>query len=384
MTENIIKIKNLTLIGTAHVSEDSVHEVKETIDLAQPKIVCIELDSQRYESMINQNKWEDTDIVSVIRQKKLAGLLIQIVLSSFQKKMSTSTESGAELKQAIQSANESHAQIELIDRDIRVTLNRIWRKISFWEKASLIGSGLTSSEELDDKTTDEQIKKLMENDIMETVFSDMKKQLPIVHQVIISERDEFMANNLREIMSATNETIVAVVGKGHVPGITKILEDNIPTTENKRLNIIPKKKISSRIAEFAFPTALVATIIASFFVGSGFDQLTTWMLWNSSLAALFTLLSGGHFLSVLTAFVTAPIGTLNPVLSVGFFVAIVEATIRKPRVKDLKHVVDDMASVKTFMKNRVLRIILVFFTSSLGGAIGNIIGGTQLIRHLLG
>lgn len=383
MTTNIKKIENVTLIGTAHVSEESVIEVKKTIKEINPQVVCIELDSQRYDNMINQNKWKDMDIISVIKQKKMAGLLIQIILGAFQKKMAVKTESGAEMKQAITSANEIQADIQVIDRDIKITLNRIWRKIKFREKASLIGSAFSSAEELEGTDTEEQIQQIMDNDIMELAFSDMKKQLPIVHEVIISERDQFMANNLRDLMKKTNEPIVAVVGKGHLSGISNILKNDLVTTENKVLDVIPEKKISSKLLEFIVPALIVGLIIFSFFVGSGIDQLTTWILWNSSLAALFTVLSGGHILSVITAFVTAPIGTLNPVLSVGFFVAIVEASLRKPRVKDLEHVLDDVSSVKSFMKNRFLRIVLIFFTSSLGGALGNIIGGSQLIRNLL-
>lgn len=378
---NVIQIKHLTLIGTAHVSENSVQEVKQTIAKIQPQHVCVELDKQRYENIKYKNKWQDTDIITVIKEKKLAGLIIQIVLAFIQNKMTTTTESGAELKQAIQSAKENNAEIKLIDRNIKITLNRIWRKITFREKISMIGSVFETAEE---DMTEEKIEKIMENDVIEVAFSNMEKQLPIIHHVLIAERDQYMANNLINIMSKTDQPIVAVIGKGHLKGITTILENNQPTENNEQLDIIPDKKFSTKLLEIAFPTLIIGLIIASFFISSeqGFNQLTTWILWNSSLAALFTLLSGGHILSVLTAFITAPIGTLNPVLSVGVFVAFVEATLRKPRVKDMENILHDISGIKTFIGNRFLKILLLFLVSNLGGALGNIIGGSQLIRNL--
>lgn len=381
---NILTINNITLIGTAHVSKESIKEVQETIDSIQPKYIGIELDKERFKNMQNNNKWENTDIVKVIKEKKVAPLLMQIILASFQKRFAENTESapGAEFKMAIEKANEHQAELKLIDRNIKVTLNRIWRNVTFWQKSKLIVAFVFGNEE-HENLDENKLQEIMNDDILETTFSSLKEELPVIHDTLIQERNEYMVNNILDIN--TDEKIVIVIGKGHLTGMVELLEQNKNSHRNKELETIPKKSIGSKVLEYLFPALIIGLILASFFFGDytiGMEQLKTWILWNSSLAALFTLLGRGSLLSVITAFFTAPIGTIHPILNIGMFVALLEAWRKKPTVKDMSNIFKDISHVKTIFKNRFLHIIALFFLSSIGGAIGNIIGGSQLIKNL--
>ena len=381
---NVKQINNITLIGTAHVSKDSVNEVQEVIERIQPKYICIELDEERYINLTNETRWENTDIVQVIKEKKFAPLLMQIILGAFQKRFAQNTESepGAEFKMAITKASELNANLELIDRNIKITLNRIWRKLSFWKKNQLITSFLLGEENEND-LSEAKLQEIMNDDILETSFASLKEDVPIIHEVLITERNQYMANNILNI--TTNEPIIVVIGKGHLQGIADLIQNNKNTKNNEELEIIPEKSIVSKLLNYLVPTLIIGLIVASFWFGDyniGLNQLKTWLIWNSSLAALFTFLGRGSLLSVITAFITAPIGTIHPILNVGMFVAFVEAWQKKPTVKDMSNIFNDITSLKTIIKNRFLHIIALFFISSLGGAIGNIIGGSQLIKNL--
>lgn len=380
---NIVTINNITLVGTAHVSKESVKEVQATIDAIQPKYIGIELDKGRFETMQNNNKWENTDIVKVIKEKKVAPLLMQIILAAFQKRFAANTESapGAEFKMAIEKAHEYKAELRLLDRNINITLTRIWRSLTFWQKAKLIVAFLFGNGE-QENLDENKLQEIMNEDIIETTFSSLREELPVIHDTLILERNEYMVNNIFDIH--TDEKIVVVIGKGHLNGMADLIKQKKNSHRNKELDTIPKKSIGSKVLEYLFPAVIIGLILASFFFGNytiGMEQLKTWLLWNSSLAALFTLLGRGSLLSVITAFVTAPIGTIHPILNVGMFVALVEAWRKKPTVKDMSDIFNDISHIKTIFKNRFLHIIALFFLSSMGGAIGNIIGGSQLIKN---
>ena len=223
----------------------------------------------------------------------------------------------------------------------------------------------------------------MKDDVMELAFSSFKEKLPIIHKVLVEERDEYMANNILEL--TTNEEVVVIIGKAHLNGIFNKVKNNSNTHNNAELDIIPNKTLGTKLANWSFSILIIGLLIASFVFGDynvGMDQLKQWILWNSSLAAIFTLLARGSFVSAIVAFLTAPIGAISPALSVGIFVAFSEAIVKKPTVNDMANIFEDTSSIKTILNNKFLKIIVLFFVSSLGGAIGNIIGGSQLIKNL--
>lgn len=380
---NLRETNNITLLGTAHVSKESVKEVEELILKKQPKYICIELDKQRYDNLVNDEQWKNTDIVSVIKNKQFPGLVMQVIIASVQKKFSltTNSEPAGEFKKAIELAKQTNAEIILIDRNIKITLNRIWRKLTLFNKVDIITSFIFGSD--DTELTENSIQDIMKDDVMELAFSSFKEKLPIIHKVLVEERDEYMANNILEL--TTKEEVVVIIGKAHLNGIFNKVKSNSNTHNNAELDIIPNKTLGTKLANWSFSILIIGLLIASFVFGDynvGMDQLKQWILWNSSLAAIFTLLARGSFISAIVAFLTAPIGAISPALSVGIFVAFSEAIVKKPTVNDMANIFEDTSSIKTILNNKFLKIIVLFFVSSLGGAIGNIIGGSQLIKNL--
>ncbi len=383
MTEHITTLdyqgKKILLVATAHVSKESAELVKQVIEEERPDSVCIELDEDRYQNIQNPKAWENTDIVKVIKSKRVGFLLANLALSSYQKRIAKQlgTSVGGEMLQGIESAKEVGATLVLADRKIQTTFLRIWRKLSLWEKGKLLISLLFSFED-DAKISDKDIQELLKADMLESVLIDMRKQFPKIGDILISERDQYLAYKIRE---APGEKIVAVLGGAHVPGVKNELykEQDI-----ERISTVPPKNPVGKIVGWLIPAAVVALLLYAFFVNirTGLAQLSAWVLWTGILAALFTALSLAHPLSILTSLIAAPFTTINPVLACGWFTGLVEASIKKPTVQDIQKIPEDIFSFKGFFKNRLLRIILVVFMANLGASIGTFIAGADMIRNL--
>lgn len=366
------------LVGTNHVSQDSVDLVSKVIDEVKPDTVCVELDEKRYQKYINPSKWAETDIVAVIKQNNFTVLLSNIVYGAFQRKLAKDrgTVQAGELIEAVRSAEKNDAKLELIDRDIQITFKRMWRDLSFFQKPRLIMNFFSQFEDVDpDKLED-----LLESDSFDTVFSELGEKYPTLHKDMIVERDMFMATKLAAV---DGNVVVVVVGKAHVEGIKRKLEDRL-VYDLEDLNSIPSKKIGSKFLEFLFPGILLVLFGLSFVSGVnvGISQVFKWFIWNGGLAALFTCFALPNPITVLVTFLMAPVGALSPVLSVGMFSALVEAILKKPTVSDFLTVQDDFGSIRSFYSNRLLRIGLVFMLANVGGAIGNIVGGIDIIKNL--
>ncbi len=379
---NITKLayedKEIILIATAHVSKESAELVKQVIAEERPDSVCIELDEDRYQNILNPKAWENTDIVKIIKSHKIGFLIANLILGSYQKRMAAKLDTpvGGEMLQGIESAKEIGANLVLADRNIKTTLLRIWRKLGFIEKCKLFVSFFYSSDTED--ISDQDLKDLMQEDMLESALIGMKKEFPKVGQILISERDQYLASKIK---TAPGPKIVAVLGGAHVPGIKKeiYLEQNL-----EEISVIPPKSVLSRLAGWIIPAMITGLFIYSFILNiqTGLQQISAWILWTGALAALFTALALGHPLSILTSFAAAPLTTLHPLLACGWFAGLVEATIKKPTVKDIQNVQTDITSLKGLLKNRFLKIILVIIMSNIGASIGTIVAGTGMIRNL--
>ena len=113
------------------------------------------------------------------------------------------------------------------------------------------------------------------------------------------------------------------------------------------------------------------------------QQIKTWILFNGTCSALGALLARGHIISIIVAFLAAPITSLNPLLAAGWFAGLTEAYIRKPTVEDFSKVSDDLNSVKSFFSNRVLRILLLVILANLGSTIGTLISSLNIFSSLI-
>ncbi len=383
MEDNVFRLeyqdKEIFLIGTAHVSQESAELVKKVIDEEKPDSICIELDEGRYKNLQNPNSWEQLDVIQIIKSKKVGFLLANLVLSSFQKKIANQigTVVGQEMLQGIDSAKETGANLVLADRDIQVTFLRIWRKLSFWAKCKLFFTLLFSfGEEIE--VTSENVNDLLEEETLESLIDEMRKSFPVIGEVLIDERDQYLAYKVKK---APGKKIVAILGGAHVPGVKQEIfrEQNI-----SRITEVPRGNPFLKYVGWAIPVIIAGLFIYGFAINvqTGLQQLSIWVFWNSVLAALFTALVLGHPLSILTALVAAPFTSMNPFLACGWLAGLVEATVRKPTVKDIKDISQDMFSFKRFFKNRFLKALAVVIMANIGSSLGTFISGTAIIKNL--
>ncbi|HRX21234.1 MAG TPA: TraB/GumN family protein [Syntrophomonadaceae bacterium] len=383
MEQNITRLeyqdKEIILIATAHVSKESAELVKQVILAERPDSVCVELDQQRFESMENPKAWEKTDLVKVIKDKKVGFMIANLFLGSYQKKIAKQlgVTVGGEMRQGIESAREVGASLVLADRSIQTTFLRIWRKLSFWEKMKLFASLLLSVDD-DTDISETDLQEMLQQDMLESVIADVRKQFPQIGEILIGERDQYLA---AKIKNAPGPKVVAVLGGAHVPGIK---EEIFKTQDIERISEIPPVSQFSKLAGWIIPAAILLLLGYAFLgdIQTGLKQLSTWVLWTGVLAAVFTALSLGHPLSILTSFVAAPFTTLNPVLACGWITGLVEATVKKPTVEDLQNVSEDIYSVKGFYKNRLLRTLLVIIMTNIGASIGTFVAGADIIKQL--
>lgn len=372
--------KEIILLATAHVSQQSVELVRQVIEEEKPDSVCIELDESRYKNLQDPKAWENTDIVKVIKSNRVGFLLVNLALSSYQKKMAKKlgTAVGGEMIQGIQSAKEVGAELVLADRDLQTTFLRIWRKLSLWEKAKLLSGLLFSFDEDEGEISEKELHELLQSDILETAIRGMHKEFPGIGEVLLNERDQYLA---AKIKTAPGSKVVAVLGGAHVPGVIKEIEIE---RDIERISTVPPKSKISKVVGWIIPAAILLLIIYAFAVSfqTGLQQLSAWVLWTGFLAAGFTALALAHPLSILTSFVAAPFTTINPVLACGWFTGLVEAWVKKPTVKDVNNIPTDIFSLKGFFRNRFLKILMIVVMANIGASIGTFVAGLGLIRNL--
>lgn len=376
-TRLFVNGKEIILIGTAHVSKQSAEEVKEVIERERPDSVCVELDSQRYQSLMESDKWKNMDIFQVIKEKKATLLLVNMMVSSFQKRMAKQfgIKPGQEMIQGIESAKEVGAELVLADRDIQVTFKRIWRNLKLSGKAKLMLAIIYSIFDKEE-ITEEQLEELKSKDMLDTALTEFTKAFPRLKKPLIDERDQYLAQKIKE---APGEKVVAVLGAAHVPGITKQINYDHDLDE---LTALPKKSNKPKIIGWSIPIIIMAAIIYTFInnPSAGYYQALSWVLWNGSLAAIGAALALAHPLAIITAFIVAPISSLNPLLAAGWFSGAVQALLRKPNVSDFESLSEDVFTFKGFWHNKVTRILLVVIFTNLGSSIGTFVAGVDIFR----
>ena len=375
-----INDKEIYILGTAHVSKISKEEVLKTIDENAFDTICIELDQRRYNSLNNPKKWEETNIIDVIKKKQTGFLLANLILSSYQKRVASkiNSQSGIEMITAIKEAKEKNIHLELIDRDIQTTFSRIYQKHNLWQKAKLIVS-LISAIFDDEEINDKDIEALKQEDILDMALKDIEKAFPIVSEVLIDERNKILAQNIKK---APGKKIFAIVGAAHIPGILKYINEDIDITEINNKVIKPK---SSKIKGWIIPALIISMIAITCF--KNFDQaknqMLVWLIVNGGLSALGALIAFAHPLSVITAFIAAPITSLNPLLAAGWFAGIMEAYLRKPKVSDLQNIDEAANSLKGLYQNRFTHVLIVVILANVGSSIGTFIAGLDIFKSFI-
>ncbi len=384
ISENVHKIeldgRQIILIGTAHVSKQSVDEVKEVIETEKPDTVCIELCQSRYQSIVDADRWKNTDIVKIIKEGKVLLLLANLLMSSYQKRLAKKfgIKPGQEMVQAITSAKEVGAELCLADRDIQVTMLRLWRGIGLWGKLKLLFQ-LLMGMFVEDELSEEEMEKMKSKDMLSAALDELSHAFPQLKEILIDERDQYLS---QKIKTAPGDKVIAVLGAGHIPGIKEILTDDHDLSALSTVS--PASKIT-RAAAWSIPIIIIAAIVSTFSVdrATGIDQILSWVLWNGSLSVLGALLAFAHPLAILTAFVAAPISSLSPLLAAGWFAGLTEALVRKPSVRDFESLADDIHTIRGFWRNKVTRILLVVIFANLGSTAGTIIGGADVISRFI-
>jgi pheromone shutdown-related protein TraB len=372
--------KEVTLIGTAHVSRESTQLVQEVISETQPETVCVELCESRYKSMTQKNRWQDTDLLKVIKEKKAFLLLSNLMLAYFQKKIGEKLgiKPGAEILQAINSAEEVGARIHLADRDIRTTLSRAWRLMGLWTKLKLLFQLTTSIGDMGD-ITEEEIEEMKEKDVLEALLSEMGQSLPEIRRILIDERDQYLAYRIR---NAPGNRIVAVVGAGHVPGIQRHWDEPVDTDA---LNHVPPQGKTMRVLKWGIPILILGLFVIGFIeagAATGADVIKWWILANATLAGLGAACALAHPLTILAAILASPLTSLNPMVAAGWVAGLVEIFMGKPKVRDFEALADDIGSLKGFWRNKITRILLVVVFTNLGSSLGTFVAIPLMVKVL--
>lgn len=378
--------RTITLIGTAHISQDSINEVTEAIKTQKPDCVAIELDQKRCDSIKNPDSWRQLDIIKVLKRGEGFLLLANLVLASFQKRMgqNVGVRPGDEMVAAMKVAEELNIPTTMIDRPIQTTLRRAWAKNSLWGKCKLL-SAMISSAFTSEKISSEEIEELKNNSEMDSMMKELSDYMPTVKEVLIDERDKYLASHIWE---SEGSNIIAVLGAGHLPGVQAYLEKiaaGQESTDTTEIANIPNKTLGAKIKGWIIPAIIVILIGMGFYFGGknkGTELVLSWVLWNGALSAIGSIIAAAHPLTILVSFIGAPITSLCPFVGVGFLTGITQAFICKPKVKDIEDLSTDAGSLKGFYKNRVLKVLLVFILSSLGSSIGTFVSGADIISKL--
>ena len=380
--------REIILVGTAHISRESTLEVRRVIETERPDRVCVEIDESRYRSLTDGPSWRNLDISQILRQGKGFLLLSNLVLSSLQKRMGLDLgiKPGEEMLEAVRTAQDGGIPFSLCDREIQITLRRAWSRTSFWGKNKMLAvmlSAIFSGEKLQP----EEVERLKQKSALETMMEELAEFLPSVKEVLIDERDTYLATR---VFQSEGRKIVAVVGAGHVPGMVRKLETlhaGGPPTELAALNHVAVKGAAAKIVPWFIPVLIIGAMVAGFFLrGSDVtvNNILKWIIINGTLASLGSIAALAHPLTVLIAFAAAPLTSLVPVVGVGLFTGALEAALRRPRVLDFERLNDDLATLKGFYKNRFTHVLVVFLLSSVGSAVGTFLGGIPLFASLFG
>ena len=380
-----------TVLGTAHVSKASADAVEALIDSGEFDAVAIELDKNRFASLMDPERWAKLDLFQVIRSGRAGMVGAQLALSAFQQRVAEQfdIEAGQEMRVAIKSAQAANLPLLLIDRDIGITMRRVYRNVPWWQRLTLF-SGLIASVFSNEEISEEDIEKLKQGDMLESTFQEFAETSERLYTPLIAERDMYMAARLREEGQARTpaKNILVVIGAGHLKGLSQHLRDGDEDAVmvREQLEQIPEPSVWPKL----LPWFIVGIVVLGFFIGFarspelGFSLVRTWILSNGLLAGLGAIVALAHPLTVLAAFVAAPITSLNPLIGAGVVAAGVELWFRKPQVGDFEDLRKDIVTARGWWHNRVAKTILVFFLTSLGSALGTYLGGARIFGRLFG
>ena len=375
--------RTFIVLGTAHVSRESVEAVRHAVRRARPDSVAVEIDRERYASIVQHDRWSQLDIFRVIRNKQTFLLIANLVLAGFQKRIggATGVSPGAEMVAAVRCAEDAGVPIVLADRPIQITLRRAWASTNWWGRNKLLASliaGAFSNERL----SEDDLRTMRGRGELESMMAELAEFLPEVKRVLIDERDVYLAE---KSLAAPGDTVLMVVGAGHVQGIVAHLRASVATEpcSTDELEVIPPPSIVRKALPFVVPALVIGLIARGFVRGgleAGVENIVQWVLVNGILASVGTVIALGHPLTILVSFLAAPLTSLNPTIGVGFVTGLLEAVLRRPRTLDFQRLRDDIGSLRGVYRNRLTRILLVVLGSTVGSLAATLIALPLLLR----
>ncbi|MGM0540559.1 MAG: TraB/GumN family protein [Thermodesulfobacteriota bacterium] len=371
--------KTVHIVGTAHVSQASVQDVRRTISMTQPDTVCVELCPTRYQAMTQPDDWKKMDIYRVVKEKKSLFLLIQLILSAFYRSIAKQlgVQPGAEMLAAVDLAKEQGAELVLADRDVNITLKRVWGYLSWWHKLKMLFH-LLATLILPDKVDEASIEDLKNKDQLEVVMDQMARSYPQVKKRLIDERDLYLAHS---VQNAPGRVVVAVVGAGHVSGMVNALPTHIDTAP---LLELPPASMWPKILKWGIPIIILGLLLYGLMQGPehSVQSISIWVLVNGVFSALAVSLALAHPITIASTFVAAPLTSLNPTIAAGWVAGLVQAWVKKPTVADLEGLPGALGSVRSFWLNPVCRILLVVVLANLGSSLGTFVAGSWIASRL--
>lgn len=382
--------RRLTLLGTAHVSRLSAEAVTRRLESGDYDAVAIELCPSRHQTLLDANRLAGMDLLQVVRQGKAAMVAASLALAAYQQRLAEQfgIEPGAEMRAAIEGARRARLPVWLIDREVGITLRRVYRSVPWWRRGGLF-AGLAASLLSREQVSEAEIERLKSGDMLESTFAQFAESAPELYSSLIDERDRYMAARLGvELRAGNAERVLVVVGAGHLQGLARYLAEPPadPAASLAALEHIPPRGRGPRRLAWAMVVAVLGGFAYGFSRSPelGWQLVADWALINGGLAALGTLAAAGHPLSIVTAFVAAPFTSLNPFVGAGMVTAAVELLLRRPRVGDFEQLRQDTQRLSGWWRNRVSRVLLVFVLSTLGSAIGTYVAGFRIAGRLLG
>tara|TARA_B100000686_G_scaffold331543_1_gene395210 strand:- start:216 stop:1385 length:1170 start_codon:yes stop_codon:yes gene_type:complete len=385
-SKNIVEVdEGLRLLGTAHVSSESVELVRRHIREWEPDVVAVELCPSRLAALTDPEALDSEDLLKIIKEGRSVMILLQSALATQQRKMGMSTgeKPGAELLAAVRAAEESDVPVEMIDRDVVVTLRRAWKKMGFLEKWRVLNALLWEEDEEDDLSIDEL---LGDSDLLSKMMEEAREVAPGAGEVLIDERDAFLAGRIQQIRGKGK--VLAVVGAGHISGVIRNLGEPAmeSTSRLAELGRQPEKTVWPNLLMAAIPIFLLGAVSWMAYngeMGALKQTAQTWLALNAILAGLGVLIARGHPLSILVGAIASPITSLNPTLAAGWFAGYTQLKVDPPTGKDAQDflVLDE---VSLFWRNRVGRVLMVTALGNIGSMAGAWLAGGAILGLLIG
>ncbi|MBK1642674.1 conjugal transfer protein TraB [Chromatium okenii] len=395
MTENIeprceltLGELHLTVLGTAHVSRLSAAQVQREIQEGAYDAIAVELCRSRFQALIDPRGLAQMDLFSVIRQNRVAMVVANLALAAYQQRLADQfgIESGAEQRMAVRLAKERGLPTLLIDREIGITLKRLAANLSWWRRYTLF-SGLLAALVTTNDITEEAVEQLKAVDVLEMTFAEFANNRHDLYEPLIVERDHYMAAKLRrEATRLGVKRVLVVIGVGHLHGMTTALtQDTLPPEATlARLEQLPAPSRWPALLAWALLVLIVGGFAWGFAISPqlGWELMSTWIWLTGGLAALGAAAGLAHPLTIVSAFLAAPLTTLHPLIGVGMVTSAVELHLRPPTVGDFGRLRSEVAQWRGWWRNRVARVLIIFLFSNLGAAIGTYSAGAQIVNKL--